>query len=154
LSYLCFVDVKKIVSEEVLPDSVVAGIARVSNLRQSRLVVTPNGNKVVIAPAGEVDLTHYYDTVNNATFELDHMTLVKRSNLLLFVSLSTNLFILFRKPLLLIYPQTKKKVSNKLRKRFNFVYLNTFEPVFPAITPLFLSIHRMGNLSLLLLVKE
>lgn len=68
-------DVKKIVDEEVLPDNVVAGIARVSNLRHSKLVTAPSGRKVVISQAGEIDLTHYYDPAEDATFELDHLTL-------------------------------------------------------------------------------
>lgn len=68
-------DVKKIVSEEVLPDNVVAGIARVSNLRHSKLVTAPSGKKVIVAPAAEIDLTHYYDPVDDVTFELDHLTL-------------------------------------------------------------------------------
>jgi len=67
--------VRKLVSEEVLPDNVAAGIARVANLKSHKLVVAPSGRKTVIAQAGEIDLTHYYDPVDDVTIEVDHLTL-------------------------------------------------------------------------------
>jgi len=68
-------DVKKLVPEEVLPDNVVAGIARVSNIKSCKLVTAPSGKKVIVSTAGEIDLTHYYDPIDDVSFELDHLTL-------------------------------------------------------------------------------
>jgi hypothetical protein len=69
--------VKKLVSEDVLQENVVAGIARVSNIKSCKLVTAPSGKKVPVTSSGEIDLTHYYDPIDNVIFELDHLTLVR-----------------------------------------------------------------------------
>ncbi len=43
-----FVDVRKLVSSELLTDALVSGIARVSNLKNSKVVISPLGNKVIM----------------------------------------------------------------------------------------------------------
>ena len=40
-------DVKKLVSSELLTDSLISGIARVANLKSSKVVVSPSGTKVI-----------------------------------------------------------------------------------------------------------
>lgn len=68
-------DVRKIVSEDLLTDALVNGIARVSNLKNSKVVVTPSGKKTVVNQASEIDPTHYYDPIDNVTFTINHLTL-------------------------------------------------------------------------------
>jgi len=69
-------DVRKIVSEDLLTDSLVNGIARVSNLKNSRVVVSPSGKKIVMNQASEIDPTHYFDPVDGVTYSINHLTLV------------------------------------------------------------------------------
>jgi len=68
-------DVRKIVSEELLTDSLVNGIARVSNLKNSRVVTSPSGKKIVMNQASEIDPTHYFDPVDTVTYSINHLTL-------------------------------------------------------------------------------
>jgi hypothetical protein len=68
--------VKKLVSEEVLSEDVVNGIARVSNLKSNKVVTAPSGKKVVVSAQAEVEPNIYFDSVDSATFALNHLTLV------------------------------------------------------------------------------
>lgn len=67
-------DVKKLLPEDVLTESLVGGMARVFNLKNSKVVTAPSGKNVVIHQAGEVDPTHYFDPSSGAVFQVDHMT--------------------------------------------------------------------------------
>lgn len=73
------IDVRKIVSEEVLTDAFASGVARVANLKTGKIVSTPSGNKVAITAAAEIDSTHYFDPLSASTFALDHLQLVRFS---------------------------------------------------------------------------
>jgi capping protein alpha len=55
-------------------------MARVSNLKNSKVVDAPSGNKVLITAASEVDATHYVDSSNNTVFAIDHLTLETRED--------------------------------------------------------------------------
>jgi hypothetical protein len=86
-----------------LPDSLAGGIARVSNLKNAKVVTSPSGKKVcilaygstierfpypqtvryflsqvVLSQAGEVDATHYLDSHTGTVFKVDHLALVRR----------------------------------------------------------------------------
>lgn len=39
-------DIRKIIPAEILPDSLASGIARVSNLKNAKVVTAPTGKKV------------------------------------------------------------------------------------------------------------
>lgn len=41
-------DIRKIIPADILPDSLAGGIARVSNLKNSKVVTAPSGKKVNI----------------------------------------------------------------------------------------------------------
>ena len=92
-------DIRKIIPAEILPDSLAGGIARVSNLKNSKVVTSPSGKKVwiqffpwvihyfrfclyflfvqvVLAQAGEIDPTHYFNAQDGSVFSVDHLTLV------------------------------------------------------------------------------
>lgn len=69
-------DVKKIIPADLLSDALAGGIARVSNVKNSKVVETPAGKKVLITQAGEIDPTHYFDSADGTVFALDHLTLV------------------------------------------------------------------------------
>lgn len=82
------------VSAALLTDALVSGIARVSNLKNSKVVISPLGNKewfltrilfayllnfcfqVVLCQAAEIDSSHYFDPTNGSVFLVDHLTLV------------------------------------------------------------------------------
>mmetsp|Transcript_39467 Transcript_39467/g.68396 ORF Transcript_39467/g.68396 Transcript_39467/m.68396 type:complete len:288 (-) Transcript_39467:106-969(-) len=68
-------DIRKIIPAEILPDSLAGGIARVSNLKNSKVVTSPSGKKVVLAQAGEIDPTHYFNAQDGSVFSVDHLTL-------------------------------------------------------------------------------
>mmetsp|Transcript_3644 Transcript_3644/g.7888 ORF Transcript_3644/g.7888 Transcript_3644/m.7888 type:complete len:290 (-) Transcript_3644:205-1074(-) len=68
-------DVRKIIPADLLSDEMAGDIARVSNLRNGKVVVTPSGNKAVLTAAGEVDVTRYVDPKTGAVFSVDHLTL-------------------------------------------------------------------------------
>jgi len=69
-------DVKKLVTSELLTDSLISGIARVSNLKNSKVVTAPSGAKVLLTPVAEIDPTHYFDPVDRSVFLVNHLTLV------------------------------------------------------------------------------
>jgi hypothetical protein len=75
--YVC-VDVRKIIPEELLSDEMAGGFARLSNLKNAKVVSTPSGNKAVLTAVGEVDATRYVDPKTGAVFSIDHLTLVTR----------------------------------------------------------------------------
>lgn len=68
-------DVTKLLPEDLLTDSLAGGMARASNLKNSKIVTAPSGKMVSIHKAGEVDNTHYVDPTNGTVFLLDHLTL-------------------------------------------------------------------------------
>jgi len=68
-------DIRKIIPAEILPDSLAGGIARVSNLKNSKVVTSPSGKKVVLSQAGEIDATHYLDSQTGSVFAIDHLSL-------------------------------------------------------------------------------
>lgn len=70
-------DIRKIIPAEILPDSLAGGIARVSNLKNSKVVTSPSGKKVVLSQAGEIDATHYLDSQTGSVFAIDHLSLVR-----------------------------------------------------------------------------
>lgn len=81
-------------NDDLLTDSLTSGIARVFNLKNSKVVTAPSGNKVltelsafykfesqhnmqvILHQAGEVDPTHYVDPVDRSVFMVNHLTLV------------------------------------------------------------------------------
>lgn len=91
-------DIRKIIPADILPDSLAGGIARVSNLKNSKVVTSPSGKKVpyqefwrghmatvalthlclqvVLTQAGEIDPTHYLNAQDGSVFSVDHLTLV------------------------------------------------------------------------------
>jgi len=69
-------DVRKLVSTDLLTDSLVSGIARVSNLKNCKVVITPSGGKALICQAAERDNTHYMDPCNGTVFLVNHQSLV------------------------------------------------------------------------------
>eukprot|EP01039_Chlorochromonas_danica_P004217 gene4219-4634_t len=73
-------DVRKIIPEKIIPDSVAAGIARAANIKTGKVVTTPSGRKAVLTTVGEVDASHYYDPSSKATFAVDHLTLTTRED--------------------------------------------------------------------------
>jgi capping protein alpha len=68
-------DVKNIVSDEILNEDVSQTFARVVNLRQARIVSTPNGQKALIVPAAEVEPEVFFEPVEGSTFRVDHLCL-------------------------------------------------------------------------------
>jgi len=68
-------DIRKIIPADILPDSLAGGIARVSNLKNAKVVTAPSGKKVVLTQAGEVDATHYLCPHTGTIFAVDHLTL-------------------------------------------------------------------------------
>jgi len=68
-------DVKTIVSEEVLSESHVYQYARLSNLRNAKVVVSSNGKKSVVHTAAEVEADNYLDPHDDVVFRLNHLTL-------------------------------------------------------------------------------
>mmetsp|Transcript_21649 Transcript_21649/g.36258 ORF Transcript_21649/g.36258 Transcript_21649/m.36258 type:complete len:307 (+) Transcript_21649:108-1028(+) len=68
-------DVRKIVPPELISNELAGGIARVSNIKNSRVVVAPSGKKTVLSQESEVDATHYIDAQSGTVFSVDHLTL-------------------------------------------------------------------------------
>ena len=73
-------DVRKILPEGLLSDPIATGIARSYN-NKGKIVNSPNGGKVVICAAGEVDQTHYRDSKTGSVFSFDHLTLAASEEL-------------------------------------------------------------------------
>ena len=69
-------DVRKLMKDGILTESLETGIARVYNTKNGKVVSAPSGTKTVLSAAGEVDNTHYVDPSNGAVFAIDHITLV------------------------------------------------------------------------------
>jgi capping protein alpha len=72
-------DVRKIVPNDLLSDSLANGIARISNLKNSKIVVSPLKQNLVIHTAGEIDPSHYFDPVNRVVYSVDHLSLTTGS---------------------------------------------------------------------------
>eukprot|EP01031_Cornospumella_fuschlensis_P027282 gene27282-32954_t len=53
-------------------------IARVGNLKASKVVTAPSGNKALITPAAEVETNNYVDPISQTVFAVDHLTLATR----------------------------------------------------------------------------
>jgi capping protein alpha len=68
-------DVSKLLPEDLLTDALAGGMARASNLKNSKVCTTPSGKKTVLHLDGEVDATHYIDPSTSAVFQVDHLTL-------------------------------------------------------------------------------
>lgn len=68
-------DVKKIVNEDVLTEGHAYQYARLSNLRNAKVVVSTNGKKSVIHAAAEVEQDQYFDPHDEILFSLNHLTL-------------------------------------------------------------------------------
>mmetsp|Transcript_19492 Transcript_19492/g.26656 ORF Transcript_19492/g.26656 Transcript_19492/m.26656 type:complete len:284 (+) Transcript_19492:2-853(+) len=73
-------DVRKIVSDEILTDSIANGIARTYNLKNSKVITLPDGNTSTISDAAEIDSTQYVDPVNASVFTVDHLLLTTASS--------------------------------------------------------------------------
>ena len=69
-------DVRKLMKDGILTESLETGIARVYNCKNGKVVTAPSGAKVALATAGEVDATHYVDSTTGSIFAIDHLTLV------------------------------------------------------------------------------
>ncbi|RZL06444.1 MAG: hypothetical protein EOO89_24400, partial [Pedobacter sp.] len=69
-----YVDVRKIVASNILPDAVASNIARIANLKASKVVTAPSGNKALLTQAAEVETNHYVDPINQTVFSVDHLT--------------------------------------------------------------------------------
>lgn len=68
-------DVKKIVADDVLTESHVYQYARLSNLRNAKVVVSTSGKKSVVHPAAEIEQDQYLDPREDIVFQLNHLTL-------------------------------------------------------------------------------
>lgn len=69
-------DVRKIIREGILTDSLASGMARLANLKNNKVVSLPSGHKTVVSSSGEIDNTHYFDPISGNIFILDHFTAV------------------------------------------------------------------------------
>jgi len=69
-------DVRKLLPENILSESLAAGIARAYNLKTGKIIVTPSGNRVPICAASEIDPTHYVDPNTSKSFGMDHLSLM------------------------------------------------------------------------------
>lgn len=67
-------DVKKLVPDHVLTDSVVENTAKAFNTKTLRVATTPSGKKAVVNPKGEVDTTHFKDN-DSAVYAVDHVSM-------------------------------------------------------------------------------
>lgn len=68
-------DVRKLLPENILSESLAAGTARAYNLKTGKIVVSPSGNKVPLCAAAECDPTHYIDPITSKSYFLDHLSL-------------------------------------------------------------------------------
>lgn len=66
---------RKVVADGVLTDSIAASIARTYNLRNCKIVVTPDGNTSPLSDILELDPTHYVDPFSGSTYSLDHLSI-------------------------------------------------------------------------------
>ena len=65
---------RKVVADGILTDSVASSIARTYNLRNSKIVFTPDGNASPLSEILEIDPTHYVDPFSGSTYSLDHLS--------------------------------------------------------------------------------
>lgn len=108
-------DVRKLMTDGILTESLETGIARVYNTKNGKIVTAPSGSKVVIATAGEVDSTHYVDATNGSVFAVDHLTLVSVASLKIACSFDFDLISIFppqRQHLKIPSPQIKTGLWN------------------------------------------
>eukprot|EP01041_Mallomonas_annulata_P013122 gene13122-27728_t len=68
-------DVRKLLPESTLSESLAAGIARAYNIKNGKIVTTPTGYKVPLCSASEIDPTHYVDPNTSKVFGVDHLSL-------------------------------------------------------------------------------
>jgi len=68
-------DVKRLLPENLLSESLSAGMSRAYNLKHGKIVTSPSGNKVPLCAASELDPTHYIDPNNSKAFGIDHLSL-------------------------------------------------------------------------------
>lgn len=68
-------DVKKIVSDDVLDETMSLSFARAVNLRQARIVTAPNGKKAFVVPAAEIEPEVFFEPSDASVFRINHLTL-------------------------------------------------------------------------------
>jgi capping protein alpha len=68
-------DVKKIVGDDLLPDSLAGSIAKTYNARNCKVVKSPDGNPCILTDLAEIDSRTYFDPIKNEAFTVDHLSL-------------------------------------------------------------------------------
>ena len=69
-------DLRKITSPpSLLEDDTAAGIARISNLKNYKVIKIPSGKNSLLCPEAEIDASHYFDALSRTVFKVDHLSL-------------------------------------------------------------------------------
>lgn len=68
-------DTRKLLPEGLLSVPLATGIARAYNIKNGKVLTTPNGEKVPLCSAAEIDPTHYLNPIDGTVYGVDHLTL-------------------------------------------------------------------------------